>query len=310
MSVTAQMRRWAGGWALVTALLGCSPQPDVASKPALNVILIPADGGTEQGTLADYRPIFDAVGRSAGLRFDVKVAQSYGAAVEALCGKTADIAFLGPVTYLQAKGRGCAELLAVAEEKGASVYYSGLFVRADSDIRAVKDLKGRRAAFGDVNSTTSFLVPVALMMDAGLAPARDFSELRMVGSHSAGLAALLANQVDVAAMSFDSYEKALEQGAAKPGDLRVLARSEPLPYPPLAMRAGLDPDLKARLRTGFRDIAKAPGVTPQMIRGYGGKQVDGYRTDITDAAFEPVARTMQAVTDELKGEMLKAVAAR
>lgn len=312
------MKAWVMGWSRIlaglgvaVALAGCSPASKPApTAPALRVVLIPADGGTEQGTLADYRPIFEAVGRTAGLTFDIKVAQSYGAVVEALCGDTADIAFVGPVTYLQARDRGCAELLAVAEENGESVYYSGLFVRADSDIKSLGDLKGRRVAFGDVNSTTSFLVPVALLMDAGLAPARDFSELRLVGSHSAALAALLADQVDMAPMSFDSFEKALAQGAVKTGDVRVLVRSAPIPYPPLVMRRGLDPALKQTLRDSFAGIASAPGVTPQMIRGYGGKQVDGYRTDIAPSAFDPIARTMQVVTDDLKGEMLKAAAAR
>ena len=80
---------------------------------ALQVLLIPADGGTESGTLADYQPIFNAVSRNTGLTFDLKVAQSYGAVVEGMCNGAADIAFVGPVTYLQAKDRGCAELLAV-----------------------------------------------------------------------------------------------------------------------------------------------------------------------------------------------------
>ena len=111
-----------------------------AQPPPLRVLLIPADGGTESGTLADYRPIFDAVARSTGLSFDLKVAQSYGGVVEAMCNNAADIAFVGSVTYLQAQKRGCAELLAVAVKSGRSVYYSGLFVRADSPVQSIADL--------------------------------------------------------------------------------------------------------------------------------------------------------------------------
>ncbi len=79
------------------------------------------DGGTESGTIADYQPVFNAVSRSTGIKFDLKVAQSYGAVVEAMCGGRADVAFMGPVTYLQAQKRGCAKLLAVGVENGQSV---------------------------------------------------------------------------------------------------------------------------------------------------------------------------------------------
>ena len=43
--------------------------------------LIPADGGTEEGTIADFEPIFAAITREYGLHFDMKVAQSTGARV-------------------------------------------------------------------------------------------------------------------------------------------------------------------------------------------------------------------------------------
>jgi len=53
------------------------------------------------------------------------VGQSYGAVVEAMGNKLADVAFMGPVSYVQAHQRGCAQLLAVSVERGASVYYAG-----------------------------------------------------------------------------------------------------------------------------------------------------------------------------------------
>ena len=87
------MKRWMIAAFLVLisgagALLWTTRQAPQAQ--ALKVLLIPADGGTESGTLADYQPIFNAVSRSTGLTFDLKVAQSYGAVVEGMriaCGE-------------------------------------------------------------------------------------------------------------------------------------------------------------------------------------------------------------------------------
>ena len=211
---------------LLAGAAAAQPADGSRDRP-LRVVLIPADGGTEDGTRADYQPIFGAVSRMTGLQFDIKVGQSYGAVVEALCNGAADIAFVGPVTYIQANQRHCAELLAVGVEKGQSIYYSGIFTKASSSIRTLKDLKGKRVAFGDVNSTSSFVFPMTMIMEAGLDPVRDLAAIRLTGSHANSLAALVQGQVDAAALSFDSYDKAIAQGAVDPRTIRVVARSIP-----------------------------------------------------------------------------------
>lgn len=292
------------------ALPPWSASPRSAQPPPLRVLLIPADGGTESGTLADYRPIFDAVARSTRLRFDLNVAQSYGGVVEAMCNNAADIAFVGSVTYFQAQERRCAELLAVAVKGGRSVYYSGLFVRADSPVQSIGDLRHKRVAFGDVNSTSAFIFPIAMFLDAGIDPVRDLSAVRMTGTHANSLAALLNGEVDAAALSFDSYDKAVRANVPGARGLRVIARSEPIPYPPLIANTRLDPALRARLRGAFEKIDRTPGVTPEMIRGYGGARVDGYVGHVPADHFDPATRKMAQVTPALKDELLRKSAER
>ncbi len=292
-------------------LVACSnARPTPAEAEQLNVLLIPADGGTESGTLADYQPLFDAVGAATGLNFDLKVAQSYGAVVEAMCNGSADVAFVGPVTYLQAQERGCAELLAVASENGQSIYYAGLFGPKDSAVRNLTDLRGKSVAFGDVNSTSSFIYPIAMLLEEGIDPVKDLGALRLTGTHANSLAALVEQRVDAAALSFDSYEKAVRSGTPGAQNLQVIARSEAIPYPPLVMSTALSSDLKAQLRASFEDVVSLPGIQPEMIRGYGGRQVDGYDTSFRHEEFASAARKMKLLSDELRGEILKKAAER
>lgn len=283
---------------------------DGSREHPLRVLLIPADGGTETGTKADYAPVFNAVSRATGLHFDLKVGQSYGAVVEGMCNQLADIAFFGPVSYVQAHKRGCAQLLAVGVEKGASVYYAGMFAKADAPIASIADVKGKRVAFGDVNSASSFTFQVAMLLDAGIDPARDLTAIRMTGSHASSLAALVQGQVDVASLSFDSYEKAVKQGAADPKAIKVIARSMAIPYPPLALNSKLPEALKAQLKDAFQTVNKAPGVTPEMIRGYGGARIDGYDTKFSEAEFNVAAEKLALLTDALKGRILSKAAER
>ncbi|PTQ08864.1 phosphonate ABC transporter substrate-binding protein [Sphingomonas oleivorans] len=296
-------------FAIILSIL-CATAMSAAPARPLRVILIPADGGTESGTRADYQPIFNAISRGTGLSFDLKVAQSYGAVVEAMCGGTADIAFLGPVTYVQAHKRGCAELLAVAVEKGQSIYHAGLFARAGSGIDRIGKLKGKRVAFGDINSASSFVFPMAMIVEAKLDPVRDLAEVRLTGSHVNSLAALAQGRVDAAALSFESYEKAVRQDMVDPRHYRVIAKSIAIPYPPLAVNSRLPAPLKAKLRRAFAGIAHAPGVTPDMIRGYGGGRVDGYDTHFPPARFNVAAAKMALVDDALKSRILRKSASR
>ncbi len=295
---------------LPLATFAQAPKPDGSAQHPLRVMLIPADGGTEDGTIADFQPIFNAVTRSTDIHFDIRVGQSYGAVVEAMSNELVDVAFFGPISYLQARKRGGAELLAVAVSKGESVYYAGIFVPADSDIQKLEDLKGRSVAFGDVNSTSSFTYQVALMLQNDIDPARDLGKIRMTGSHANSLGALTSGQVDAACFSFDSYLKAVNAGAIDPKSIRVLVKSDPIPYPPLAMHPKLDKETRAKLRAAFDSIHKTEGVTPDMIRGYGGKKVDRYDGYFSEEIFTKAGEALAAVTNDVRGAMLRRASER
>ena len=280
-----------------------------AGKP-LRVILVPADGGTEDGTKKDFQPIFGAIGQATGLTFDIKVGQSYSAVIEAMCNGAADIAWYGPASYLQAKARGCSELLALAVRNGESVYYSGIFARTDTGINGIADLKGKRIALGDVNSTSSFAVPVAMMLAAGVDPTRQASAINMAGSHANVLKALAEGLVDAGGASFDSFEKAVNAKALDPSKAKVIAKSTPIPYPPLAIHPKVSDGVKAKLRDAFNNIDKLPGITKDQIRGYGGGKVDGYTAKVNEADMAAAGKMFELVTDTVKVEIMKKASAR
>jgi phosphonate transport system substrate-binding protein len=308
-------RRWTLALTLLLLLgvagaVGAQSVPDGSKARPFRVMLVPADGVTEDGTKADFLPVFGAISRMTDLHFDIRVGQSYGAVVEGMANGLAEIGFFGPVSYLQARDRGGAELLAVGVEKGQSVYYSALFVKSDSPVSSVAELRGKRVAFGDVNSTSSFAFPVAMLISAGLDPARDLGAVLMTGSHANSLKALQHGQADAASASLDSFEKAVKQGAIKPDEIRVLAKSEPIPYPPLAMHPKLPAAVKVKLREAFNTVHTAPGVSKDMIRGYGGAKLDRYDASYPESSMVAALTKLAKVTDELKGRMLKKAAQR
>lgn len=279
--------------------------PTGSKEQPYRVMLIPADGGTEKGTIADFQPLFNAITKSTGIHFDVKTGQSYAAVIEGMCNKQAEIAWFGAVSYIEARNKGCAELLAVDVKKGSSVYYSGIFKKANSPIKSLADLKGKSIAVGSTHSTSSFVYPIAMVIAAGIDPAKDLSAIRITGSHSNSLKALQAGNVDVAAASFNSLGKAVTNGSIKSGELEVLAKSEPIPNPPLAFHPALDAAIKKKIREALANVHKAEGIKPEMIRGYGGKQVDSYDVTITDKVIDEAMTKMSKVNDEVKQAIIK-----
>lgn len=273
------------------------------AKP-LRVMLVPSDTGADS-IADDFRPVFNAITQAYGLNFDIKVGTSFAAVVEGMCNEQVDVAWLGVVTLPIVVKRGCGEFLALDVEKGESVYYSGIFVAKNSNIKSLRDLKAKSIAFGDVLSTSSFQYPVAMLLAAGVDPARDMGRIFMAGSHTNALAALREGRVDAAAASFNVFEKSVQSGAIDPEKIRVLEKSEAIPLPPMGMHTKLKPDVKALLRKAFNNVHKAPGIKPEQIRGYGGKMVDRFDADYPYSKIETALNKLSAVTEGVTAAIIK-----
>jgi phosphonate transport system substrate-binding protein len=288
-----------------TAMLPARAEVNDGSKARpLRVMLVPSDTGADS-IADDFKPVFNAITQVYGLHFDIKVGTSFAAVVEGMCNEQVDVAWLGVVTLPIVVQRGCGEFLALDVQKGESVYYSGIFVARNSNIKSLRDLKGKSVAFGDVLSTSSFQYPAAMMLAAGVDPANDLGKIYMVGSHTNALAALREGRVDAACASFNVYEKSVQNGVIDPEKIRVLEKSEPIPLPPMGMHTKLKPEVKALLKKAFNNVHKAPGIKPEQIRGYGGKMVDRFDADYPYSKIETALKKLSAVTDGVTASIIK-----
>jgi len=282
---------------------------DGSEARPLRVMLIPADTGADT-TLDDFKPVFNAIEKNFGLHFDLRVGTSYGAVVEGLVARRVDIAFVGPVSFQQARKRNAAELLAVAVKDNSSSYRSAVLVRKDADIRRLRDLRGKLVALGDINSTSSFRYPIAMLLKENVDPVSQLERIVITGSHSNALAALREGHVDAAGCSLAAYEKAINSGAIDSGNFKIIAVSPPIPNPPLAMHPDLADPVKKKLREAFRDIHQAAGVNPEMIRGYGGDRYDRFDVEFPQKEFDDAIDQLSPVTPRLISSIIERSADR
>jgi len=197
-----------------------------------------------------------------GVKVKEFLASDYNAAIEAMRTGKADIAFFGPLSYSQAHERAKAEPLVITSldgKKENSGYYSYIVVNAKNDkIKTVADLKGKKFAFVDANSTSGNLVPsyeiLKVLKDDKLTfedlhtNGKFFESVSFSGAHQNGLQAVLKGDIDAAPCASDIYNRELQAGKFKESDVRIIHKSPKIPDSPIAIRGDLPEDFKKAVR--------------------------------------------------------------
>jgi phosphonate transport system substrate-binding protein len=164
-----------------------------------------------------------------------------------------DLGFLCAPTYrwLAARDPSPVTLLGVAPvfddpRAGArAVYFSDVIVAAGHGARELADLRGAIWAYNDACSHSGYFS----LIDALGAP----GELRCSGSHLASMAQVAGGEVDAACIDSNVLLLARRRDPTLARTLRIVDSLGPFPIQPIVARAGLDPDVRARVRAALLD---------------------------------------------------------
>ncbi len=227
--------------------------------------LIPAESNEEM--VEKFEPMRIYLEKKLERRVKVFTATDYAGVIEAMRKDKVDIAWFGPLSYVLAEKEADAEAFAVGVRKstGLSSYKSLFVVPGDSNIKSIKELKGKNVAFVDPASTSGGLVPTYLVKkETGKMPQEFFGKLSYAGGHDAAELAVKNRTVDAAADNDITYNKMLKKGLITRETNRILVESEPLPGSPLTYRSELDESLKKKIKDTILNAHKDIQVT-----GYG-----------------------------------------
>lgn len=193
-----------------------------AEKP-INVGMLPDSGGA-QDALKQKEPLKAYLTKALGREVDIVILPDYASTVAALGDGRVDFAYLGGLTYLKAhKQYGVVPLV----QRSSDTQFHALFItRADSSIRSLNDLRGRKFAFGDVNSTSGHVIPYLELRQAGIDPDKDLT-VRYTGNHPATIRAVETRLVDAGAVDESIFQSLLSEGKIEPGAFRIFHVSKP-----------------------------------------------------------------------------------
>jgi phosphate/phosphite/phosphonate ABC transporter binding protein len=208
----------------------------------------------------EFGRIARALGDRLEVPFDIVVTRDYEELRRRVQGGSVDFAQLAPLNYVRAKEEMPGLQIVVTHVADGSPTYQGyLLVRDDSPIRRVVDLRGRRMCWVDRDSTSGYLYPRALLRKRGIDPDRFFVDPPIfTGNHSAAVDALLAGGCDVAAVYSGALKEGWGRGVAR-GALRILVKTQRIPYDAYCLRPGLPPSLTVAIRRALFGISTRTG---------------------------------------------------
>lgn len=220
--------------------------PLVAQDTALRLAFIPQEN--PEKLLGDIEAITGWLSEQIGVPVEGFVTIDHAAAVEALRNGDADISFMGALPFVLAEVEIGAVPLLSEVYRDAPSYTGRIFVRRDSGIGALADLRGRDIAFADPISESGYLYPLAEFVEAGLIDGPDaaeafFGRVFFAGGYQQAMQAMAEGLVDAAGASQYADLLLTPQQQA---EVTWIAESAPIPSHLVIARPGLDTDLQVR----------------------------------------------------------------
>jgi phosphonate transport system substrate-binding protein len=217
---------------------------------------------------SNYSNITQLIEQETGIDVEFQNASDYAAVIEGQRAGQIDIASYGPFSYVIAKDSGM-NIDAVASLSTSSdqqpAYTSLAYVRADSEIQDLSDLKGKTVCFVDAASTSGYLVPMHGLMNEGI-ELKTETEAVLAGGHDASLLSLASGSCDAAFAHDTMLNTLVTSGQVDEGALRPVWESNPIPEDPIALNLDtIEPELAQQISSVIREKANKPALVEAGI---------------------------------------------
>jgi phosphonate transport system substrate-binding protein len=201
-----------------------------------------------------YTPLANYLSERLGRKVTLVTAKDFDAFWKSVTERRYDIVHYNQYHYIQSAQS--YKVVAHNQEFGKNAVAGALFVRKDSGITEVSQLRGRTIIFGGgKDAMLSYIAPRFLLMQAGLKEA-DFKSEFSVNPPNA-LLALYHKQADAAGGGDILIDLPVVKNAINSQDLRVLATTEPLLFLPWAVKRTMPAKLADSIQAILVDLGNS-----------------------------------------------------
>jgi len=197
-------------------------------------------------------------------KVEIHISKGQDEHMESIGNDTSDIAYMGPISYVQVVDKfGKKPILARLEIRGSPLLRGVVFTASSSSISSLTDLKGNRFAFGYRNSTMSHIVPFSMLLDEGISLS-DLSQYDFLSDqHNVALGVLMGD-FDAGAVNLSIFESYKSRG------LKELARTPEVSEHLFVARSTLSKNTINALRKALyaiKDTGNAQSILSPIKQG-------------------------------------------
>ena len=189
-------------------------------KGVLRFGVVPLESPAEM--FRKFTPLADYLSKKLAMKVELKVAIDFEEAINDIGKNITQLCYMTPSTYIEAHNKYDTAVIAKALRDGKPYQHSVIITRQDKNINSLGDLKGKTFAFGDFHSTSSHIVPRAMLLDAGI-DLKDLNYYNYLGHHDDVAKAVLKGEFDAGAVMEATAHKFKDEG------LKFLKVSENIP---------------------------------------------------------------------------------
>lgn len=234
------------------------PMPERGRRPwaqQIPLLRIGVLGGeNEADRIGRYGGYARLIEETFGIPVRLFQATDYGGVVQSFSGRHIEMASMSPAAYAAAwmDSNGNVEPILVTQEAdGSTSYVAVMYVRADSGITSLEQMRGRSMAWADPNSASGYLIPRAALRAQGINPDSFFGRSGFAGGHEQAIVAVLGRQFDggvtwasgigdpAQGFTRGMLRATADKGMLNMRDIRIIWRSGPIQNGPIVVRKDL-----------------------------------------------------------------------
>ncbi|KYG68257.1 phosphonates-binding protein [Bdellovibrio bacteriovorus] len=242
---------------------GCNLKKDAlgTEKNPIKFHLVPA---VDAKVLADNAKVLEEyLEKNTPYKYEITIPQSFVAVVEAFGTKRADVAAINTYGYYLAHKQYGVEARLTVIRYGIATYQSQFLARADSKIKTLKDLAGKKVAFVDPASTSGYLLPLKTLKDLKIEPKDTVFAMK----HDSVVTMIYQGQVDAGATYYSPAQNGQIEDARRlvktqypdvEQKVKIIELSEPIPNDPIVFRKDMPEEMKEKIVDTLLQFAATP----------------------------------------------------
>ncbi|MBI4710425.1 MAG: phosphate/phosphite/phosphonate ABC transporter substrate-binding protein [Nitrospirae bacterium] len=237
---------------------------------ALKMGIVPLDSPAEM--YRRFTPLAEYLAKKLDKTVDLRLAVDFAGTIGDFGEGITNICYMTPSTYIEAKEKYGIEVLVKAMRGGRYYHHAVIIAKAGGKIKSLDDIKGASFAFGDSRSTSSYIVPRAMLLEAGI-DLKDLSYYDHLGHHDGVAAAVLSGEFDAGGVMDSTALRFKDKG------LNLLKYSFEIPEFNFCVNGNMPEKDKFQIKQALLELDERNTADRQIL-----KSIDSNYTGFMEAA--------------------------